>query len=202
MPRFSFERSLQGKLPLLLLTVAWLTAACGGKGLGAGGSHDASAGNNDTHAAAVGVGGAIQTGGAIGSGGNGGLGGIAAAGGRPGTGGIVSFGGSISTDGAGSGGVTGTFSGANVVAVVVDQGAQNVGYTNGLFAAVTVCVPDTSSCQTIDHLLVDTGSVGLRILESELTLDLPAAKNASGSALAECSPFIDGTAWGGADSRT
>src|SRR5512133_1888643 len=30
-------------------------------------------------------------------------------------------------------------------------------------ASVTVCIPGTSECQTIDNVLVDTGSVGLRI---------------------------------------
>jgi hypothetical protein len=87
--------------------------------------------------------------------------------------------------------------GPNVVAVVVDQGPQNIGYTNGLFATVTLCEPAPSTnCQPIDHLLVDTGSVGVRVLESELTLALPVAQNASGLALAECLQFVDGSAWG------
>jgi hypothetical protein len=84
----------------------------------------------------------------------------------------------------------------NVIAVVVDQGPQNIGYTNGLFASVTLCEPGTTTCQTIDHVLVDTGSVGLRVLESELTLSLPVAQDAAGLALAECTPFVDGTSWG------
>jgi len=84
----------------------------------------------------------------------------------------------------------------NTLAVTVDPGPQNIGYTNGLFATVTLCVPDTSTCQTFDHLLVDTGSVGVRVLESELTLPLPGVTNASNLPLAECTPFVDGTAWG------
>jgi hypothetical protein len=44
--------------------------------------------------------------------------------------------------------------------------------------------------------LVDTGSVGLRVLESELQLDLPTVTNASGLPVAECTPFVDGTMWG------
>jgi hypothetical protein len=84
----------------------------------------------------------------------------------------------------------------NTIGLIVDPGPQCVGYTNGLFASVTLCVPGTATCQTFDHLLVDTGSVGVRVLESELTLSLPAVTNAGGQPLAECTPFVDGTAWG------
>jgi len=85
---------------------------------------------------------------------------------------------------------------ANVVDIVVDSGPQNVGYTNGVFASITLCEPGTATCQTIDHLLVDTGSVGVRVLESLVTVALPDAKSADGQALATCVPFVDGTAWG------
>jgi hypothetical protein len=84
----------------------------------------------------------------------------------------------------------------NTIGLIVDSGPQCVGYTNGLFASATLCVPGTTICQTFDHLLVDTGSVGVRVLESELALALPAVTNAAGQPLAECTPFVDGTAWG------
>ncbi len=83
----------------------------------------------------------------------------------------------------------------NVLPVVVDHGPDDIGYTNGLFASVTVCVPGTSQCQTIDHLLVDTGSVGVRILGSGLSLSLPAWQNA-GLPLAQCGQFVSGFTWG------
>src|SRR5664279_5010150 len=51
----------------------------------------------------------------------------------------------------------------NVLPIVVDLGPLN-NYANGSFATVTVCTPGTSTCQTIDHVLVDTGSIGLRLL--------------------------------------
>ncbi len=107
--------------------------------------------------------------------------------------------------GCGGGGSTGGSGGTggasptdpNVVAIVVDPGPQNSQYTNGLFVPVTLCEPGTSNCQTIDHLLVDTGSVGVRVLKSELQLALPPVPDASGSAaLAECLPFVDGSTWG------
>lgn len=86
----------------------------------------------------------------------------------------------------------------NVVPLIVDRGPleANPPYYNGVFAAVTVCVPGTTVCQTVDHVLVDTGSVGLRLLESVVTLPLPAATDDKGVALAECLSFMDGGAWG------
>ncbi len=75
-------------------------------------------------------------------------------------------------------------------------------YINGAFTSVTVCVPGTSNCQTIDHVLVDTGSVGLRLLAAgpaggELTLPLPASTDQNtGNALVECAPFVSGYLWG------
>ena len=62
--------------------------------------------------------------------------------------------------------------GPNVQPIVVDPGPAG-DYVNGSFTSVTVCVPGTTSCQTIDGVLVDTGSSGLRILSSALTLPLP-----------------------------
>jgi hypothetical protein len=88
---------------------------------------------------------------------------------------------------------------SNTVAVIVDPGPTEAPqrYTNGIFASITLCVPGTTTCQTIDHLLVDTGSMGVRVLESLLTsLPLPAATTDAGVPLAECTPFVDGTAWG------
>ncbi|MGB8294593.1 MAG: DUF3443 domain-containing protein [Polyangia bacterium] len=84
----------------------------------------------------------------------------------------------------------------NVIGVSVDSGLPNIGYVNGLFANITVCVPGTSDCQTIDHVLVDTGSSGLRLLGSALTLSLPAWTDGSGGALAECAQMVSGFIWG------
>jgi hypothetical protein len=87
----------------------------------------------------------------------------------------------------------------NMLAVVVDQGPPGLinPYINGLFASAKICVPGTTTCQIIDHLLVDTGSYGVRVLESVLHhLALPAVTNASGQGLAECVQFVLGTTWG------
>ncbi|HJX64331.1 MAG TPA: DUF3443 family protein [Polyangia bacterium] len=98
---------------------------------------------------------------------------------------------------SGGGGSTGIAGAAdNVAQVSVDFGLPTIGYLNGLFATITVCVPGTSQCQTVDHVLVDTGSTGLRVLKSALTLSLPAQTNDSGVALAQCGQFVSGFTWG------
>lgn len=92
----------------------------------------------------------------------------------------------------------------NELRVVVDSGpAELVGARvialNTLYASVTLCAPGTSSCQTVDDILVDTGSTGLRVLASEVSrLSLPrVTEPVSGEALRRCQRFVDGTAtWG------
>jgi hypothetical protein len=83
---------------------------------------------------------------------------------------------------------------ANTAAVTVGFGAlgPSFGYVNGLWTSVTVCVPgSTTNCQTIPNVLVDTGSVGLRLLSSALTISLPSVQGSGGTVLQECLQFAD-----------
>jgi hypothetical protein len=98
----------------------------------------------------------------------------------------------------GGGGTT-----SNVLAIAVDGGPQanqsnGSIYPNGAFASATICPPGSSNCVTVDHLLVDTGSVGLRVLQSAISsLNLPAVDASNGPAAWECVSFVDGSAlWG------
>ncbi len=90
--------------------------------------------------------------------------------------------------------------GANAMAITVDAGPAGSGNNvNRLYASVTVCPPGSASCQTIDHVLVDTGSTGLRLLASALSH--PAAFTPlladGGLPLLNCVQFVDNTyAWG------
>jgi hypothetical protein len=85
---------------------------------------------------------------------------------------------------------------SNEVAVIVDAGPNNSS-VNTLFTTVTVCVPgSTTTCQTIDHVQVDTGSFGLRLLAPVLTLSLPVTTASDGNSLVECTQFVDGYSWG------
>jgi len=88
--------------------------------------------------------------------------------------------------------------GNNQQAVRVAYGIGNT--PNLLLTSVTVCEPgSTTRCQTIDNILIDTGSTGLRIIESVLNpaLALPGISAGGGARLGECILFADGTGiWG------
>jgi hypothetical protein len=113
---------------------------------------------------------------------------------------VISCGGGGDTIGGGStstGTGTGTVSpSSNVASVTVSAGPAGVNAINTLYTSVTVCVPGTTTCQTIDNIQVDTGSYGLRLLSQVLTLSLPVATAASGGGLVECTEFVDGYSWG------
>jgi hypothetical protein len=85
--------------------------------------------------------------------------------------------------------------GSNVAAIEVSSGPDN-DYANGAFTSVQVCVPSTSNCQTIPGVLVDTGSVGLRLLSSVLQVSLPQQNATNGDPIDECLPFAITYTWG------
>jgi hypothetical protein len=88
----------------------------------------------------------------------------------------------------------------NVIPVTLDAGPPGIAtrQINVPYVSVTVCSPgSTTACQTIDHVQLDTGSSGLRLLNSALysSLNLPSA-NSGGPAIGECMPFGIGVTWG------
>ncbi|MET3132641.1 hypothetical protein AAKU55_002918 [Oxalobacteraceae bacterium GrIS 1.11] len=87
---------------------------------------------------------------------------------------------------------------ANIAALVVDNGpAAASGVLNVPYVSVTLCRPGTTICQTIDHVMVDTGSYGLRVLTAiDPALNLAAVNTPSGLPAAECAQFVSGYAWG------
>jgi hypothetical protein len=104
---------------------------------------------------------------------------------------------------AGCGGSSGshntiTTSGANVAPLDVNPGPgyPNYSYTNGGFTSVQVCIPGSSTCQTVSGVLVDTGSVGLRILSSALNESLPQQNATDGNPIFECLQFVSTYSWG------
>ena len=102
----------------------------------------------------------------------------------------------------------------NNLEVTVDSGPTDLfslNLTNILYATVTVCAPGArptdgllAKCKTIDHVQVDTGSVGLRVLASKVAglglIPVELAADASRAGLAgqayECYPFVIGGLWG------
>jgi hypothetical protein len=83
-----------------------------------------------------------------------------------------------------------------------------MGGINSLYVTATICYPGmqgSSQCMTVDHMLLDTGSVGVRVvasaLGSALASQLPAQTGATndptGNApIAQCSLFASGYTWG------
>jgi hypothetical protein len=105
--------------------------------------------------------------------------------------------------GIGGGGNPGGGAGMNTLAVTVDSGPAATGGTvNTLYTTLTICAPgSTTACQTIDHVQVDTGSTGLRVLASGLgsgltAASLPLTGDGYGNTLEECLQFADGYIWG------
>ena len=98
--------------------------------------------------------------------------------------------------GSDSGGGNAPSPSSNVMAVSI--GASSVcTNVNELCAEVTVCQPGTTTCQTVSDILVDIGSVGLRVFGSVLSTSLQQALDAQGHPLGECAFFADGgTTWG------
>ena len=112
---------------------------------------------------------------------------------------------SVSTSTTGtSTGSSGSSSGSNVLSISVNGGptaSQLDGaiYVNGAFASATICAPgSTTNCVTVSNLLVDTGSTGLRVLQSAVTsLNLPAVDASNSSAAYDCATFVDNSfLWG------
>jgi hypothetical protein len=108
-----------------------------------------------------------------------------------------------STNSNGSGSST-PASGENTMPIRVDKSSNSV---NVPLASIKVCVPGAHSaaqCVTVDNMVVDTGSTGVRIAARAIPTIAPllltqvgAADDASGaSPIAECMPFAAGYTWG------
>ncbi|MEM5439155.1 DUF3443 family protein [Paraburkholderia diazotrophica] len=94
----------------------------------------------------------------------------------------------------------------NSVPIVVDNAIGSV--VNMPYVSVTLCAPGArgaTQCATVDHMLLDTGSSGVRVtqaaLGAALAAQLPAQTGASndttGNApIAQCAVFASGYTWG------
>ncbi|HME41018.1 MAG TPA: DUF3443 family protein [Steroidobacteraceae bacterium] len=88
----------------------------------------------------------------------------------------------------------------NTLALTVDTGpAAAPGAINHAYVTVKVCAAGSQTCATIDHVLLDTGSNGLRLVHSVLSgfgVTLNAETDAQGNAVEECLSFSGGQTWG------
>ena len=107
------------------------------------------------------------------------------------------------TTGTSTGSTSTTTLAANQLAVTVEQEPNITSYitANTPFVTVTVC-DAAGQCSTIDHVLLDTGSYGLRVFASAIGANVqltPMTSNASttsGQPIGECASFISSSVWG------
>lgn len=63
--------------------------------------------------------------------------------------------------------------------------------------SVTICSPTSpGTCQTVDNVLVDTGSFGLRLFSSVISIGLTQLQDGTGRDIAQCALFGIGSTWG------
>ena len=88
----------------------------------------------------------------------------------------------------------------NTVALTVDSGpTAATGQINHAYVTLKVCASGQTQCASIDHVLVDTGSSGLRLVRSVLTaggVTLSGETDSQGQAIEECMTFGGGQTWG------
>lgn len=110
-------------------------------------------------------------------------------------------GGGSSSSSASTSAATSTIAAAasNVLTIKVQQGPET-GLINAPFVTITVCAPNSSTCDTVDNVILDTGSVGLRVLASAVPNSLSALSRiqltSSSQYLAVCGQFLSGYTWG------
>lgn len=88
-----------------------------------------------------------------------------------------------------------TPSAPNELPIMVSAGLGSSPAFNRPYASVTICVPGTSNCQTIDDVEVDIGSTGLRLFSSVVTLPLPPQQSTLGETY-NCFDFVSTYSWG------
>lgn len=108
------------------------------------------------------------------------------------------------TGGSGNTGGNSTYraiNGANTQPITVFDSSFEYSYINQPMVSVVVCVPGTTTCQTIPDVLLDTGSFGLRLFASAVNISLPPIagnpeEDQGGEVEAECAEFVATYVWG------
>jgi hypothetical protein len=87
---------------------------------------------------------------------------------------------------------------ANVLPITVNGSLCSAGsYLNKPCVSITICTSGTPTCQTLNDIILDTGSFGLRIFKKVLGTVTPSPITSGSGVLAECALFGDGTSlWG------
>jgi len=88
---------------------------------------------------------------------------------------------------------------SNTATVTAGSGPNGLagGGVNGLYVTITVCQHGTTTCITINNVQVDTGSVGLRLVQGTLGSVTLTPDDVNGSPLEECRQYGDTSySWG------
>ena len=104
---------------------------------------------------------------------------------------------------------TATVTGANTMPITLATPGIPGAYVNEPTVSVKICVPNTTNCQTINNVLLDTGSFGLRIFQSLVSIPIttettsvptmlpsPSPSDTGAGTVAECAQFGTGMDWG------
>ena len=93
----------------------------------------------------------------------------------------------------------------NTATLTLDAGPAGLpageGAFNQPYVSITLCAPgSTTNCQTLDHIILDTGSVGLRIIKPALNAGLLAAlpleTDAAAHPVGECYQYVNSYVFG------
>jgi Protein of unknown function (DUF3443) len=89
----------------------------------------------------------------------------------------------------------------NTMVLAVDSGpAAASGAINHAYVTVKICVhASQTQCASVDHVLLDTGSMGLRLVRSVLSgqgVSLSPESDSQGQSIEECASFGGGQTWG------
>ncbi|MEX3972002.1 DUF3443 family protein [Paraburkholderia caribensis] len=96
----------------------------------------------------------------------------------------------------------------NIVPINIFSDYTDYRVVNMPYVSVTFCAPGkqgASQCATVDHMLLDTGSVGVRVIASafdasfagKLPMQTGASNDSTGkAAIAQCALFASGFTWG------
>ena len=85
----------------------------------------------------------------------------------------------------------------------LQQGANGYSAFNEPYVTITICAPgSTTNCATIDHIILDTGSIGLRVIQPVLAANpallaaLPTETDSTGNPVGECYQYVNSYAFG------
>jgi hypothetical protein len=79
---------------------------------------------------------------------------------------------------------------------IVANGGMSGSYINALMGSINICQPNTQNCYTVNNVLFDTGSEGVRILASALPANFLNPIATTNGNEDECAAFADGVTFG------